>query len=597
MSRNWSQDVIGILRGAQSVVNATVKLQEAQCKQIWENSSVKNIIQEAGNSVNSSFRQTSQDSIQNEFSKKVMETLQRTSMVFEGVKGYAKFGGGYELAPQPPELEEFDINAFELIGEKYQQDSLSTRNLQASTDVKAPEHTEPFSERKKLSESKTDVKEKPSKIQSEKQEVFVAPAKIPHKEINNANISKSKSEVKLSATAKERKVPASRIARLVSFGSLAAGLGIGTVAEVTRRSLGLTKEEPSVGGTLDSAFLSEANAERIVNTLCKVRGAALKLGQILSIQDNTIISPTLQKAFERVRQSADFMPTWQVEKVLETELGEDWQSKIKTFDYKPFAAASIGQVHSAVLPDGTEVAMKIQYPGVAKGIENELTTKQIFTTELVEGIPVDKSVDMDLETREHIGKLLMELCLKELFEFQYMQTDPNWWFHQSEHSYVAMGKQNIDYSRNTSGATLEKANMSHTNSDSDTELTPPEISAKALELILLDFGASRPYSKKFLDTYIQIIRGAADDDRDAVLKGSREVFRKAEPFDFGAQNTTKRIQHLVPTMLKHRLCPPPEEIYSLHRKLSGIFLLVAKLNVKVECKSMFDKVYEYYRSR
>jgi aarF domain-containing kinase len=72
--------------------------------------------------------------------------------------------------------------------------------------------------------------------------------------------------------AKQTKVPSSRIARLVSFGSLAAGLGVGAVAEVTRRSLGLTNEEPSVGRALDSVFLSEANAERIVNTLCKVRG-------------------------------------------------------------------------------------------------------------------------------------------------------------------------------------------------------------------------------------------------------------------------------------------------------------------------------------
>lgn len=63
---------------------------------------------------------------------------------------------------------------------------------------------------------------------------------------------------------------------------------------------------------LDQIFLTEANADRIVNTLCRVRGAALKIGQILSIQDNNIISPTLQKAFERVRQSADFMPNWQV---------------------------------------------------------------------------------------------------------------------------------------------------------------------------------------------------------------------------------------------------------------------------------------------
>jgi len=59
---------------------------------------------------------------------------------------------------------------------------------------------------------------------------------------------------------------------MVSFGGLAAGLGVGTVAEVTRRSLGLTNEEPSEGGALDSVFLTEANAERIVNTLCKVRG-------------------------------------------------------------------------------------------------------------------------------------------------------------------------------------------------------------------------------------------------------------------------------------------------------------------------------------
>lgn len=76
--------------------------------------------------------------------------------------------------------------------------------------------------------------------------------------------------------------------------------------------------------------------------LIYVIGAALKIGQILSIQDETIISPELQKVFERVRQSADFMPTWQVEKVLSTELGHDWRNKLNTFEDRPFAAASIG---------------------------------------------------------------------------------------------------------------------------------------------------------------------------------------------------------------------------------------------------------------
>jgi aarF domain-containing kinase len=61
-------------------------------------------------------------------------------------------------------------------------------------------------------------------------------------------------------------------------------LGFGALAEVTRRGLGLTQLNQSGALLADNPFLTEANAERIVNTLCRVRGAALKLGQMLSIQ-------------------------------------------------------------------------------------------------------------------------------------------------------------------------------------------------------------------------------------------------------------------------------------------------------------------------
>ncbi|XP_014235469.1 atypical kinase COQ8B, mitochondrial isoform X2 [Trichogramma pretiosum] len=453
-------------------------------------------------------------------------------------------------------------------------------------------------------------------------------------------ISYSKPKDTLSENAKARKVPSTRIGRMVSFGTLGVGLGVGTLAEYARRSLGF--KEASVGQTLDSMFLTKANAERIVATLCKVRGAALKIGQILSIQDNTIISPELQQAFERVRQSADFMPTWQVQKVLASELGHDWREKLATFDDKPFAAASIGQVHHATLKDGRPVAMKIQYPGVAAGIQSdienlvgvmkvwnmfpegmfidnvvevakrelswevdyvreaectkvyrklvepypeyyvpevidEFCTNQIFTSELIEGVPIDKCADSDMETREHICRLIMELCLKELFVFRYMQTDPNW--------------SNFFYNTQTK------------------------------QLILLDFGACRSYTKEFMDKYIEVINGASEGDRGKVLQISREmgfltgyeskvmeeahvdavmilgqVFdRDHKYFDFGGQDVTRRIQALVPTIVHHRLCPPPEEIYSLHRKLSGVFLLCAKMNVKINCRDMFREVYRNYK--
>nr|XP_006824668.1 PREDICTED: chaperone activity of bc1 complex-like, mitochondrial-like [Saccoglossus kowalevskii] len=182
--------------------------------------------------------------------------------------------------------------------------------------------------------------------------------------------SKPKVRQTLSDRSRERKVPASRAGRMMNFGSLAAGLGMGAIAEFTRRAVGAKDDNSKMFDK--SAFLTEANAERIVNTLCKVRGAALKLGQLLSIQDNSMISPQLQSVFERVRQSADFMPIWQMEKVLQRELGDDWRSKVKSFESKPFAAASIGQVHHATLHDGREVALKIQYPGVAQGIDSDI---------------------------------------------------------------------------------------------------------------------------------------------------------------------------------------------------------------------------------
>lgn len=147
----------------------------------------------------------------------------------------------------------------------------------------------------------------------------------------------------LKTVARQRTVPSSRIGRVASFGQLFAGLGMGTLGELTKGAFGM-------GGATNvrDALLSPQNAERIVDTLCKVRGAALKLGQILSIQDTNVVSPQLIKAFDRVRQAADYMPDWQVEKVMVKEFGKGWKEKFAEFESKPFAAASIGQVKQAI---------------------------------------------------------------------------------------------------------------------------------------------------------------------------------------------------------------------------------------------------------
>ncbi|CAI8030979.1 Atypical kinase COQ8B, mitochondrial [Geodia barretti] len=338
--------------------------------------------------------------------------------------------------------------------------------------------------------------------------------------------------------------------------------------------------------------------------------------------------------------SADSLPLWQMEKVLKEELGEKWRDQLADFDPQPLAAASIGQVHSVVLHSGQCAAMKIQYPGVAQSIDSdidnlmgilklwnilpeglfvdelvtvarkelawetdyireakcqnmfrellandpgylvpevfpELSTKRVLTTELIQGLPLDQCVSLPQEIRNDIAARVLDLVMRELFEFRFMQTDPNW--------------SNFFY-----------------NPDDN-------------RICLLDFGASREYPKMFTDHYLKVIHGSIMEDRDRVLESSKamgfltgyesktlldahyqaslilgEPFKQDAPFDFGHQDTTAKIQRLFPVILGHRLTPPPDESYSLHRKLSGAFFLCTRLQASFNCHTIYQRISQHH---
>jgi aarF domain-containing kinase len=405
-----------------------------------------------------------------------------------------------------------------------------------------------------------------------------------------------------------RAIPATRFGRAFGFASLGASLAAGTVSEVASRFF----KGGTNSGAAGSPITNDANADRLAATLCRMRGAALKMGQMLSIQDESLLPPALARALQQVRQGADAMPNYQVLKQLTDQLGLDWRDKFVSFDETPFAAASIGQVHRATIrdPSGTirDVVVKVQYPGVASSIESdlrnltmlvtmtglapkglfienvirvgrdelqvecnyinemanqrkfkelvesdpvlvrngvvvpdvfeELTTEQVITSEYSPGGTIDKVSNMDQEERDRVGRMILYLAIKELFVWRFMQTDPNW------------GNFLYDVSSNVG----------------------------TRQTTLIDFGATREYSKEFVDGYLRIVWASANRDEETLMAQSRrmgfltgeendamlhahkmsgftvgEPFWKDEPFDFRRSEISTRMGEHTSVFLKHRL--------------------------------------------
>ena len=363
--------------------------------------------------------------------------------------------------------------------------------------------------------------------------------------------------------------------------------------------------------------------------------------------DSKMLPQEISLVLQRVQDRADYMPASQRDKVVSEDLGANWRDLFSAFDEVPMAAASIGQVHSGVLKrTGQRVAIKVQYPGVADSIDSDLNNlsilltaarllprglfldktianarielawecdytreaecmnrfrqllqddpifeipeiipeasgKHVLTMEFLDGIAVTKIPEQSLiqAQRDWIGTQILRLCLREIAEFRYMQTDPNW--------------------------------------------TNFLFNADTQRLELLDFGASRSYPSDFITKYIETLTAASKNDRQACRQLSIDlgyltgyeskrmvdahvtsIVTLAEPFmdsspdvyDFRDQTITDRVRALIPVMLRERLAPPPEETYSLHRKLSGAFLLCSRLGSRVRCKDLFADALQRHRS-
>jgi len=423
-------------------------------------------------------------------------------------------------------------------------------------------------------------------------------------------------------------VPASRIERLARFGWLAGEVAVGTLAEGVRRITGAP-----AGHNL---LLTEANAQRLAKRLSGLRGAAMKVGQMLSLSGEALLPPEVTRALAILRAEADAMPLAQLHRALGRAYGGGWEQRFRDFDPAPVAAASIGQVHRAYTADGRLLALKIQYPGVARSIDSDVrnvaavlrlarllptdldlsgllaearrqlrretdyhieagfqrryralvadetdcvvprvhddfTTTHILAMDFLDGVPLDQlhSHAHPQRLRDRLGMFLYRLVFRELFEFRFIQSDPNF----ANYLFLPGTEQ----------------------------------------LGLLDFGSSRVIPPGLSTRYARLCRAGADDDRAALRTVMQEIgffaanepaqraaafvdlfligcepFRHRGPYEFATSTVPERARQAAFELAFSKgafHAPPPDTVF-LHRKLAGMFLLCARLHARVDVREL-----------
>jgi predicted unusual protein kinase regulating ubiquinone biosynthesis (AarF/ABC1/UbiB family) len=429
-----------------------------------------------------------------------------------------------------------------------------------------------------------------------------------------------------------RKVPSARLSRLASFGRLAGGVAGGMLAEGARRLA--AGERPH----LSDMMLTPGNAVRVAEQLSRLRGAAMKLGQMISMDAGDVLPAELTAILARLREAAHFMPPAQLGRVLAGGLGADWRRRFATFEQTPIAAASIGQVHRATLHDGRVVAVKVQYPGIAASIDAdvdnvatllrmsnllpaaldiapllteaklqlheeadyrreaeqmlryralladepeflipapiaELSSGQVLVMDFVPGQPIERLEQAPVDVRNKAMAALLRLVLREVFEFGFMQTDPNFANYRWQ----------------------------------------PESG----RIVLLDFGAARAVPAATTQSYGRLLRAGLAEDavalRSALLQAgfvSPAALQRHGPaidqmiailmahlgkpglFDFADRSFVEQVRALAEPIGRDRGAwhLPPADTLFVQRKISGTALLAIRMRAQLPLREMVAEI-------
>jgi predicted unusual protein kinase regulating ubiquinone biosynthesis (AarF/ABC1/UbiB family) len=387
---------------------------------------------------------------------------------------------------------------------------------------------------------------------------------------------------------------------------------------------------------LPNLLLTPSNALRLTSGLSHLRGAALKLGQMLSMDTGLVLSPQISQIFASLRDDAKPMPPKQLQTVLNAQWGPGWLKQFRRFDVRPFAAASIGQVHRAQTLDGQDLAIKVQYPGVRDSIDSDVDNiatlmrlpglvpsgmdLQPLLAEAKRQLHAEADYQAEANHLAQFGSLLAgsdmflvpdlhpALCTSQVLAMRYVDSAPlDSLTHAPQALRDKVAAALIDLVLReifVFGAMQTDPNWANY------RYCPP-----SGRIVLLDFGAVQTIAPSLAADFRALAQVALDGEpkatRDAMLRIGyfgpttaphhqtliQSMFdlamgplRQATPFDFGQSDLLEHLRDMGLAIGSDRDLAhvPPAATLFLHRKIGGMYLMAAKLRARVALRPMVE---------
>ena len=424
-------------------------------------------------------------------------------------------------------------------------------------------------------------------------------------------------------------VPASRLTRMAQLGGLATriagNMAAGGAAQLVRG------QRPSLSGLL----LTPANARKVADQLARMRGAAMKMGQLLSMDAGEVLPPELAKILSRLRSDAHPMPGPQLKAVLTEAWGPDWLRRFQKFDVRPLAAASIGQVHRALTRDGRDLAIKVQYPGVRRSIDSDVDN--VASLLRLSGL-VPAGIDLGPMLAEAKRQLHEEAdyaregrCLSQFGSL--LAGDPGFRVPRLHADLTGPRVLAMDHVAGhpvedlvSAPQTLRDEVMTRLLTLMFRELfefrlmqTDPNFANYRYapehggQVILLDFGATRAFPDDLTQLYRRLLRAGLAGDRAEVRAAAVAIGCLAEStparleqsmlemfdlamqplrapgvFDFGSSDLALQLRDasLSLSIDRAHLKLPPVDTLFVQRKFGGMYLLASRLKARIDLQAL-----------